>query len=94
MNYFLRYYVSFVIQFQFHKALCAEAGEYVPGDETKKLTNCDIYQSTNAGNLLALVYFFYSCQYFEIFMNFKNNIILIEKCYKWDLLVLGKMQWK
>ncbi|XP_077290224.1 angiotensin-converting enzyme-like isoform X2 [Arctopsyche grandis] len=50
---YARYYVSFVIQFQFHKALCAEAGEYVPGDDTKKLTNCDIYQSTNAGNLLA-----------------------------------------
>lgn len=47
---YLRYLVSFIIQFQFHKAACEIAGEYVPGDAEKILSNCDIYQSTNAGN--------------------------------------------
>ncbi|CAH2105253.1 unnamed protein product [Euphydryas editha] len=50
---YARYYVSFIIQFQFHRALCQLAGEYVPEDLTKKLVDCDIYQSVNAGNALA-----------------------------------------
>ncbi|XP_058452883.1 angiotensin-converting enzyme-like [Malaya genurostris] len=49
---YLRYFVSYVIQFQFHKAACKLAGEYVPGDPEKTLNNCDIYQSTEAGNKL------------------------------------------
>ncbi|PSN41387.1 Angiotensin-converting enzyme [Blattella germanica] len=48
----LRYFVSFVIQFQFHRTLCEKAGEYVPNDPSKPLHECDIYQSTEAGNLL------------------------------------------
>lgn len=48
---FLRYFVSHVIRFQFHKALCEIAGEYEPGDP-KSLMNCDLYQSTDAGNAL------------------------------------------
>lgn len=47
---YLRYFVSFVIQFQFHKAACQLAGQYVPGDAEKTLNNCDIYQSVEAGN--------------------------------------------
>lgn len=43
-----RYFVSFVIQFQFHKALCEAAGQ---GSEP--LHKCDIYRSTAAGNKLA-----------------------------------------
>uniref|UniRef100_A0A4W4GRH0 Angiotensin-converting enzyme n=2 Tax=Electrophorus electricus TaxID=8005 RepID=A0A4W4GRH0_ELEEL len=43
---YVRYFVSFVIQFQFHKALCEAAGHTGP------LHNCDIYQSRNAGQLL------------------------------------------
>lgn len=41
-----RYFVSFVIQFQFHQALCTAAGHTGP------LHKCDIYQSKEAGKLL------------------------------------------
>uniref|UniRef100_A0A8B9L1H6 Angiotensin-converting enzyme n=1 Tax=Astyanax mexicanus TaxID=7994 RepID=A0A8B9L1H6_ASTMX len=43
---YVRYFVSFVVQFQFHKALCDTAGHTGP------LHNCDIYQSKEAGKLL------------------------------------------
>uniref|UniRef100_A0A2M4AJS0 Angiotensin-converting enzyme n=2 Tax=Anopheles triannulatus TaxID=58253 RepID=A0A2M4AJS0_9DIPT len=49
---YLRYFVSYVIQFQFHRAACTLAGEYVKGDPEKTLNNCDIYQSAAAGNKL------------------------------------------
>ncbi|XP_043285855.1 angiotensin-converting enzyme-like [Venturia canescens] len=49
---YIRYYVSFVIQFQFHKALCTEAGEYDPKNSTSKpLSECNIYGSQKAGQL-------------------------------------------
>ncbi|ESO94198.1 hypothetical protein LOTGIDRAFT_161404 [Lottia gigantea] len=44
---YIRYFVSFVIQFQFHKSLCQAAGQNVP------LHQCDIYQSTAAGQKLS-----------------------------------------
>ncbi|XP_050539416.1 angiotensin-converting enzyme-like isoform X2 [Daktulosphaira vitifoliae] len=48
---YIRYFVSFIIQFQFHQALCEKAGEFDPNDpKSKPLHECDIYQSTNAGN--------------------------------------------
>ncbi|XP_060075065.1 uncharacterized protein LOC132554771 [Ylistrum balloti] len=43
---YIRYFVSFVLQFQFHKALCTAAGKTGP------LHRCDIYQSEEAGKLL------------------------------------------
>ncbi|XP_075701161.1 angiotensin-converting enzyme isoform X2 [Rhinoderma darwinii] len=43
---YIRYFISFVIQFQFHKALCKAAGQ------TEALHKCDIYQSKEAGKLL------------------------------------------
>ncbi|XP_075631437.1 angiotensin-converting enzyme [Balearica regulorum gibbericeps] len=43
---YIRYFVSFVIQFQFHQALCAAAGH------TGALHTCDIYQSKEAGRIL------------------------------------------
>ncbi|XP_026489175.2 angiotensin-converting enzyme-like isoform X1 [Vanessa tameamea] len=49
---YMRYYISYIIQFQFHRSLCQLAGEYVPGDSNKLLSNCDIYRSTEAGNAL------------------------------------------
>ncbi|XP_033225312.1 angiotensin-converting enzyme-like isoform X2 [Belonocnema kinseyi] len=50
---YLRYYVSFVVQFQFHRSLCIEAGEYNPEDpNTKPLHECDITDSKKAGNLM------------------------------------------
>ncbi|KAK5649892.1 hypothetical protein RI129_000921 [Pyrocoelia pectoralis] len=50
---YLRYFVSFVIQFQFHRAACELAGEYDPNDPAKPLHKCDIYQSTKAGEAIA-----------------------------------------
>uniref|UniRef100_A0A6M2E0U0 Angiotensin-converting enzyme n=1 Tax=Xenopsylla cheopis TaxID=163159 RepID=A0A6M2E0U0_XENCH len=47
-----RYCVAHIIQFQFQRALCELAGEYVPNDENKILMDCDIYESANAGNAL------------------------------------------
>ncbi|KAF6209873.1 hypothetical protein GE061_015626 [Apolygus lucorum] len=50
---YVRYFVSFVIQFQFYKALCVEAGQYDPkAPEKSPLHECDIYGNTKAGNLL------------------------------------------
>uniref|UniRef100_A0A8C9T065 Angiotensin-converting enzyme n=1 Tax=Scleropages formosus TaxID=113540 RepID=A0A8C9T065_SCLFO len=43
---YVRYFVSFVIQFQFHQALCQAANHVGP------LHTCDIYQSKAAGKLL------------------------------------------
>ncbi|XP_036393879.1 angiotensin-converting enzyme [Megalops cyprinoides] len=43
---YVRYFVSFVIQFQFHQALCKAANHEGP------LHTCDIYQSKAAGKLL------------------------------------------
>lgn len=41
-----RYFVSFVIQFQFHQALCVAA------KHTGPLHKCDIYESKEAGRIL------------------------------------------
>lgn len=49
---YLRYLVSFIVQFQFHKAACEKAGQYVAGDAEKTLINCDIYGSAEAGNAI------------------------------------------
>lgn len=38
---FFRYFVSFIVQFQFYEALCKNAGEYVPADANSKLFKCD-----------------------------------------------------
>ncbi|XP_064807077.1 angiotensin-converting enzyme-like [Oncorhynchus masou masou] len=43
---YVRYFVSFIIQFQFHQALCNAAGHVGP------LHDCDIYRSKEAGKLL------------------------------------------
>ena len=50
---YIRYYVSFIIQFQFHKTLCTEAKQYDPQNPSSKLLHeCDIYNNADAGNLL------------------------------------------
>ncbi|XP_052750785.1 angiotensin-converting enzyme-like isoform X2 [Galleria mellonella] len=49
---YMRYYVSYIVQFQFHRALCQLAGEYSPGDSDKILSACDIYRSQEAGEAL------------------------------------------
>ncbi|XP_072156019.1 angiotensin-converting enzyme isoform X2 [Bemisia tabaci] len=50
---YLRYFVSFVIQFQFHQAMCEAAGQFDRRNPmSKPLHECDVYQSKEAGNLL------------------------------------------
>ncbi|PVD23094.1 hypothetical protein C0Q70_16356 [Pomacea canaliculata] len=44
---YIRYFVSYVLQFQFHKALCGIAGHNGP------LHTCDIYNSSAAGQKLS-----------------------------------------
>ncbi|KAK2820760.1 hypothetical protein Q5P01_023719 [Channa striata] len=43
---YIRYFVSFILQFQFHEKLCEAAGHVGP------LHTCDIYRSKEAGNIL------------------------------------------
>ncbi|KAK7075582.1 hypothetical protein SK128_019629 [Halocaridina rubra] len=43
---YVRYFVSFIVQFQFHAELCKAAGHTGP------LHHCDIYRSREAGRLL------------------------------------------
>ncbi|XP_022084569.1 angiotensin-converting enzyme-like isoform X2 [Acanthaster planci] len=43
---YIRYFVSLILQFQFHKAMCDAAGH------TGALLKCDVYNSTDAGKLL------------------------------------------
>ncbi|XP_075231984.1 angiotensin-converting enzyme-like isoform X2 [Lycorma delicatula] len=48
---YIRYFVSFIIQFQFHRALCIKSGQFDPANPSAKpLHQCDIYQSVEAGN--------------------------------------------
>lgn len=49
---YLRYFVSFITQFQFHKAACTLAGEYEEGNPDKAIHNCDIFESAEAGNAM------------------------------------------
>ncbi|CAK1546002.1 unnamed protein product [Leptosia nina] len=49
---YMRYYISYIIQFQFQRSLCQLAGQYSAGDSSQLLSNCDIYNSTSAGNAL------------------------------------------
>ena len=44
-----RYFISYLIQFQFHQALCKEAGHTGP------LHTCDIGGSKKAGNKLKFI---------------------------------------
>lgn len=55
---YMRYFVSFIIQFQFYKAACEKAGEYTQGDPKRLLCDCDIYKSKAAGAAFKLVKLF------------------------------------
>ncbi|XP_026481585.1 angiotensin-converting enzyme-like [Ctenocephalides felis] len=56
---YLRYFISFVLQFQFHSALCQRAGQYVDSDDEDEsdgspfLYRCDIYGCPGAGEQLS-----------------------------------------
>jgi len=47
-----RYFVSYIVQFQFYEALCKEAGQYDPNDINKPLYKCDFDNSKAAGDKL------------------------------------------
>lgn len=51
-EFFLRYFVAAILQFQLHRALCEKSGEYDPDDPKKPLHMCDIYQKQEAGRIL------------------------------------------
>ena len=52
-SYFVcRYYVSSILQFQIHRALCKATQQYDTGDQNKPLHKCDIYRQPEAGNIL------------------------------------------
>jgi len=52
---YIRYFVSFVIQFQFYEKMCKVAGQYDPNDPNKPLYKCDFYEDKNAGELLGVM---------------------------------------
>lgn len=47
---YLRYLVSFIVQFQFYKTACIKAGQYDPKNPNLPLDDCDFYGSAEAGN--------------------------------------------
>ena len=51
-----RYFVAGVLEFQFYRALCIEAGQYDPQNaDAAPLHTCDFYKSKAAGKKLAYV---------------------------------------
>ena len=46
---YIRYYISFIIQFQFYEKMCIAAGKYDPTDPNSELYKCDFYKSEEAG---------------------------------------------
>jgi peptidyl-dipeptidase A len=46
---YISYFIAHILEFQLHRALCIEAGQYDPEDETKPLFRCDIDKSEQAG---------------------------------------------
>ena len=72
LGFFFRYFVSFVVQFQFHKALCDAAGHTGP------LHKCDIYNSKEAGNQMRYVMYTWNNQCMSFYANGKvivNSLI-------------------
>ncbi|XP_077996680.1 angiotensin-converting enzyme-like [Glandiceps talaboti] len=49
---YIRYFISHILQFQFHESVCIAAGQFDPDDANSKLHQCDIYESEEAGKLL------------------------------------------
>lgn len=49
---YIRYFVSHILQFQFHRAACLAANQYVPNDPNKPLHKCDIDGNAAAGDLI------------------------------------------
>ncbi|KAK3922188.1 Angiotensin-converting enzyme [Frankliniella fusca] len=51
---YISYFVAHILEFQFYRALCIEAGQYKPDDpNSEPLHTCDFYKSKAAGAKLA-----------------------------------------
>jgi len=46
---YIAYFIAHILEFQMHRALCIEAGEYDPDDPSSPLYKCDIDKSKEAG---------------------------------------------
>ncbi len=49
---YVRYFTARIYEYQFYKAMCLAAGEYVPGNPDKPLHRCNFYGSKAAGKKL------------------------------------------
>lgn len=50
---YIRYFVSFIVQFQFYEKMCIAAGQYDPADvNSQPLYKCDFYKSAEAGKVM------------------------------------------
>ncbi|CAG0921410.1 unnamed protein product [Notodromas monacha] len=49
---YIRYFISIILQHQFHETMCKAAGDYDPKNAEKSLENCDFYKSKPAGDLI------------------------------------------
>ncbi len=49
---YVRYFTARIYEYQFYKAMCLAAGQYVPGDPEKPLHRCNFYGSKEAGEKL------------------------------------------
>ena len=75
---YLRYFLSHVLQFQFHKALCDEAG--IRQDYHK----CSIYKSKKAGKKLRYIYHIF----FLLFLNsHKFDMAVIKRNLLFDMAI-------
>lgn len=46
---YMAYFIAHILEFQMHRAVCIEAGQYDPADPNKPLHKCDIDNSKEAG---------------------------------------------
>jgi hypothetical protein len=49
---FIRYFTSNIYQFQFYRALCEEAGQYVKGEPSRPLHKCSLYGRIHRHDIL------------------------------------------
>lgn len=49
---YIAYFIAHILEFQLHRAVCIEAGQYVKDDPLKPLHKCDIDGSKAAGKLI------------------------------------------
>lgn len=51
---YLRYFISYIIQFQFYEAMCTAAGQFDPkNNNSRPLYQCDFAGSKKVGTLLS-----------------------------------------